>query len=109
MTPKPYKHEETLLDQELRSDEVMDFEKRLLEKIVGQDRAVRRIVNMYQIYMAGMAMPNRPIGNLFFWGQRAPEKQESLKRRQKFCSEIRELLSKLTALNSSTATKSQSL
>src|ERR1700746_4062297 len=65
---KPFVSEEVLLDPEMRSTEVMDFERRLLGKIVGQDRAVRRIVNMYQIYMAGMNTPNRPIGNLLFLG-----------------------------------------
>jgi ATP-dependent Clp protease ATP-binding subunit ClpA len=65
---KPYVSEEVLLDPEMRSSEVLDFERRLLGKIVGQERAVRRIVNMYQIYMAGMAMPGRPIGNLLFLG-----------------------------------------
>src|SRR5213593_1550636 len=65
---KPFVSEEVLLDPEMRSAEVLDFERRLLGKIVGQDRAVRRIVNMYQIYLAGMAMPNRPIGNLLFLG-----------------------------------------
>src|SRR5438094_195830 len=65
---KPYISEEVLLDPEMRSAEVLDFERRLLGKTVGQDRAVRRIVNMYQIYLAGMAMPNRPIGNLLFLG-----------------------------------------
>jgi ATP-dependent Clp protease ATP-binding subunit ClpA len=65
---KPYVAEEVLLDPEMRSSEVVDFERRLLGKIVGQDRAVRRIVNMYQIYLAGMAMPGRPIGNLLFLG-----------------------------------------
>src|SRR5438477_404995 len=65
---KPYVSEEVLLDPEMRSPEVLDFERRLLSKVVGQDRAVRRIVNMYQIYLAGMAMPNRPIGNLLFLG-----------------------------------------
>ena len=65
---KPYVSEEVLLDPEMRSCEVLDFERRLLSKVVGQDRAVRRIVNMYQIYMAGMAMPGRPIGNLLFLG-----------------------------------------
>lgn len=65
---KPYISEEVLLDPEMRSSEVLDFERRLLAKIVGQDRAVRRIVNMYQIYIAGMAMPGRPIGNLLFLG-----------------------------------------
>src|SRR5213082_1810894 len=65
---KPYFSEEVLLDPEMRSSEVLDFERRLLGKIVGQDRAVRRIVNMYQIYLAGMAVPGRPIGNLLFLG-----------------------------------------
>jgi ATP-dependent Clp protease ATP-binding subunit ClpB len=65
---RPYVSEEVLLDTEMRSSEVLDFERRLLSKIVGQDRAVRRIVNMYQIYLAGMAMPGRPIGNLLFLG-----------------------------------------
>src|SRR5262245_35880687 len=65
---RPYISEEVQLDPELRSTEVLDFERRLLSKIVGQDRAVRRIVNMYQIYLAGMSMPGRPIGNLLFLG-----------------------------------------
>jgi ATP-dependent Clp protease ATP-binding subunit ClpB len=65
---KPYVPEEVLLDPEMRSVEVLDFERRLLAKIVGQDRAVERIVNMYQIYMAGMNMPGRPIANLLFLG-----------------------------------------
>ncbi len=65
---KPFVSEEVLLDPEMRSPEVLDFERRLLSKIVGQDRAVRRIVNMYQIYLAGMNTPGRPIGNLLFLG-----------------------------------------
>jgi ATP-dependent Clp protease ATP-binding subunit ClpB len=65
---RPYIAEEVQLDPEMRSTEVLDFERRLLSKIVGQDRAVRRIVNMYQIYLAGMSMPGRPIGNLLFLG-----------------------------------------
>src|SRR2546428_12463975 len=65
---KPFVSEQVLLDPEMRSREVLDFERRLLGKIVGQDRAVSRIVNMYQIYMAGMNMPGRPIGNLLFLG-----------------------------------------
>jgi ATP-dependent Clp protease ATP-binding subunit ClpB len=65
---KPFGSEEVLLDPEMRSPEVLDFERRLLGKIVGQDRAVQRIVNMYQIYLAGMNMPNRPISNLLFLG-----------------------------------------
>jgi ATP-dependent Clp protease ATP-binding subunit ClpA len=65
---RPYISAEGLLDPELRSAEVLDFERQLLGKVVGQDRAVRRIVNMYQIYLAGMSTPGRPIGNLLFLG-----------------------------------------
>jgi ATP-dependent Clp protease ATP-binding subunit ClpA len=65
---RPYIPEEGLLDPEMRSTEVLDFERQLLSKVVGQDRAVRRIVNMYQIYLAGMSSPGRPIGNLLFLG-----------------------------------------
>jgi ATP-dependent Clp protease ATP-binding subunit ClpA len=65
---RPYVSEEAQLDPEMRSTEVLDFERLLLHKVVGQDRAVRRIVNMYQIYLAGMSMPGRPIGNLLFLG-----------------------------------------
>ena len=65
---KPFVSEEVLLDPEMRSADVLDFERRLLGKIVGQERAVQRIVNMYQIYLAGMNMPSRPIANLLFLG-----------------------------------------
>src|SRR5207248_3238172 len=65
---KPYVSEELQLDPEMRSSKVLDFERQLLGKVVGQDRAVRRIVNMYQIYLAGMASPGRPVGNLLFLG-----------------------------------------
>jgi len=65
---RPYISAEGLLDPEMRSSEVLDFERQLLAKVVGQDRAVRRIVNMYQIYRAGMSHPGRPIGNLLFLG-----------------------------------------
>ncbi|MEW6130043.1 MAG: AAA family ATPase [Acidobacteriota bacterium] len=36
--------------------------------IVGQERAVRRISGLYQIYLAGMQNPGRPIGTMLFLG-----------------------------------------
>lgn len=68
MMTTPLATNEVVLDPELRSPEVLEFERKLRDKIVGQDRAVRRMVNMYQLYMAGMSMPGRPIGNLLFLG-----------------------------------------
>lgn len=36
--------------------------------IVGQDEAIQQIVNMYQMYMTGLAAPGRPVGNFLFLG-----------------------------------------
>ena len=57
-----------LLDPTLNSPEVREFEKALLERVVGQDRAVRRLARVYQVYMAGLSTPGRPLVNLLFLG-----------------------------------------
>jgi ATP-dependent Clp protease ATP-binding subunit ClpA len=36
--------------------------------VVGQDEAIRRIVELYQMYITGMNSPGRPIGNVLFLG-----------------------------------------
>src|SRR5258705_2542002 len=53
-------------DQKSRVAEV--FEERLSARIVGQERAVRRMSGLYQIFLAGMNPPNRPIGTMLFLG-----------------------------------------
>jgi len=40
----------------------------LHQRIVGQDEAIDQIVNIYQMFMAGMNGPGRPIGNFLFLG-----------------------------------------
>src|SRR5207245_3593391 len=40
----------------------------LRKRIVGQDEAIDQIVNIYQMYLAGMNTPSRPIGNFLFLG-----------------------------------------
>src|SRR5580765_3467412 len=40
----------------------------LRKRIVGQDEAIRQIINVYQTNLAGMSSPGRPIGNLLFLG-----------------------------------------
>jgi ATP-dependent Clp protease ATP-binding subunit ClpB len=44
------------------------FERKLHEKVVGQDRAIERIARLYQVYLAGLYPPSRPIGNFLFLG-----------------------------------------
>jgi ATP-dependent Clp protease ATP-binding subunit ClpB len=56
------------LDPDQKSPRAQDFEERLTSRIVGQDRAVRRMSGLYQIFLAGMNPPNRPIGTMLFLG-----------------------------------------
>jgi ATP-dependent Clp protease ATP-binding subunit ClpA len=57
-----------VLDPTLHSPEVRDFEGALREKVVGQDRAVRRLARVYQVYLAGLTAPGRPLVNLLLLG-----------------------------------------
>jgi len=57
-----------VLEPERRSTEVLEFEKELRKKIVGQDEAVAQLVNVYQTLLAGMTPPGRPVANLLFLG-----------------------------------------
>ena len=59
---------EVALDPDARSPEVLDFERQLRSRIIGQERAIRRMVNMYQIFRAGMNVPGRPVGTMLFLG-----------------------------------------
>ena len=56
------------LDLSRRSTDSKDFEERLHGKIVGQDEAVQTVVDLYQVFCAGLNSPGRPVGNLLFLG-----------------------------------------
>src|SRR6478736_3403074 len=56
------------LDPDQKSPRAQEFEERLSSRIVGQERAVRRMSGLYQIFLAGMNPPNRPIGTMLFLG-----------------------------------------
>jgi ATP-dependent Clp protease ATP-binding subunit ClpA len=56
------------LDLSRRSTEWKDFEASLRGKIVGQDEAVQAVVDLYQVFRAGLNSPGRPVGNLLFLG-----------------------------------------
>ena len=59
---------ERQLDPARRSSESRDFEAGLRRKIVGQDEAVQAVVDLYQVFRAGLNSPGRPVGNLLFLG-----------------------------------------
>ena len=56
------------LDPSLRSIESQEFENALREKIVGQEEGIRALVDLYQVFCAGMCPNGRPVGNLLFLG-----------------------------------------
>ncbi len=56
------------LDPGRKSPESMGFEGGLRRKIVGQDEAVQAVVDLYQVFRAGLNSPGRPVGNLLFLG-----------------------------------------
>src|SRR5712692_2212629 len=56
------------LDPEQRSLESQEFEAALRQKIVGQDEGVQSLVDLYQVFCAGLNSPGRPVGNLLFLG-----------------------------------------
>jgi ATP-dependent Clp protease ATP-binding subunit ClpB len=56
------------LDPQLRSLESQEFDSALRSRIVGQEEAVRAVVDMYQVFSAGMNSPGRPVGNFLFLG-----------------------------------------
>ena len=58
----------TMLDPTRRSNDAREFESALRRRIVGQDQAVEKVVEIYQMFLAGLNPPGRPVGNLLFLG-----------------------------------------
>jgi ATP-dependent Clp protease ATP-binding subunit ClpB len=56
------------LNPNIRSAETIEFQKALRAKIVGQDEGVMALVELFQVFTAGLNSPGRPVGNLLFLG-----------------------------------------
>ena len=57
-----------VLDPSLNSRKVREFEAALRQRVVGQERAIRRLARVYQVSRAGLSTPGRPVANLLFLG-----------------------------------------
>ncbi len=57
-----------MLDPAKRSPEVQQFEDGLRRRVVGQDRAIRQLSRVYQVFRAGISAPGRPLANLLLLG-----------------------------------------
>ena len=58
----------TVLDPNRRSNDAGEFDAALRRRIVGQQQAVEKVVEIYQMFLAGLNAPGRPVGNLLFLG-----------------------------------------
>src|SRR6202171_4277876 len=56
------------LDPSQRSTDTLEFQTTLKAKIVGQEEGVQALVELYQVFCAGLNSPGRPVGNLLFLG-----------------------------------------
>ena len=56
------------LNPNLRSSETIEFQSALRAKIVGQAEGVQALVDLYQVFCAGLNSPGRPVGNLLLLG-----------------------------------------
>ena len=56
------------LNTESKSPIAEEFEAGLRARVIGQDRAIRSITSLYQVFQAGMTSPSRPLGTMLFLG-----------------------------------------
>src|SRR6202163_5170011 len=56
------------LDPQKRSSASRNFEEGLRQRVVGQSEAVQALIDLYEVFCAGLHSPGHPVGNLLFLG-----------------------------------------
>ena len=56
------------LDPDRKGKQATRFEAELAARVVGQERAVRKLASLYQVFQAGITNPARPLGTMLFLG-----------------------------------------
>jgi len=77
------------LDPTIRSTDTRDFQGSLRAKIVGQEEGVQALVDLYQVFCAGLNSPGRPVGNLLFLGPTGSARRALWKRPRRSCFKTR--------------------
>ncbi|MBI2352860.1 AAA family ATPase [Candidatus Dependentiae bacterium] len=65
--------------EKTESEKILNMEKILQERVVGQDQAIQKISHAIQVHRAGLTDPNRPIGSFLFLGPTGVGKTEVAK------------------------------
>jgi ATP-dependent Clp protease ATP-binding subunit ClpB len=66
------------LDAERKCDAAGWFEEELFKRVVAQDDAILALSQLYQIYLAKMALPSKPLGTMLFLGPTGSGKTHSV-------------------------------
>src|ERR1700688_807822 len=66
------------LDTKQRSSTSRHFEEELRQRVVGQNEAVQALVDLHQVFCAGLHSAGRPVGNLLFLGPTGSGKTRTL-------------------------------
>src|SRR5258707_5045721 len=66
------------LDPTKPSTDTIYFQASVRAKIVGQEEALQAVVDMFQVFRAGLNSPGRPVGNLLFLGPTGSGKSRSV-------------------------------
>ena len=56
------------LDPDRKGKQATRFEAELAARVVGQERAVRKLASLYQVFQAGLSNLTRPLGTMLFLG-----------------------------------------
>src|SRR5215510_2984512 len=68
MVSNAQKRKLVALDPTSKSAVAAQFENGLRNRVVGQDRAIRAITSLYQVFQAGLTNSTRPLGSMLFLG-----------------------------------------
>jgi ATP-dependent Clp protease ATP-binding subunit ClpB len=66
------------LNAKQRCDAAGVFEQELFQRLVAQENAVAALTQLYQVYLAKLHLPNKPIGTLLFLGPTGSGKTRSV-------------------------------
>ena len=65
---RPVAMDPVFLDPDEKSSRAREFEETLTSRVVGQERAVRAMSRLYQVFLAGLTPSDRPIGTMLLLG-----------------------------------------
>lgn len=68
MSSNGQKRQLIALDPNSKSAIAEHFDAGLRARVIGQNRSIRAITSMYQVFQAGMTNPTRPLGSMLFLG-----------------------------------------